>query len=460
MLRSHCCHFVVWLVLVTGSYSRSDEVVYETDFDSPTAAEEFAGIGAPGVSLTAGRNGSRALYVEVPGSQGPGHRNAQVSLPVKALRGARLKIEATVRAEGVSRPPNPWNGIEVMLHTVGPSGQQWQQQNSVFGTFDWKPVQFLATVPADASEATLVLGLEAVTGRVWIDDVKVTVIRRRRSTEGPPKVGPVYKGHDLARLRGAMIGPRVGTEDLRVLGGQWKANHVRWQLIWGGFPHGPADDGDLEAYHGWIDSELARLDALLPVCREVGLCVLIDLHTPPGGRNEAKECQLFKEPRFQEAFIEVWEKIAKRYRGNATVWGYDLVNEPVEGILGDGAMDWHTLATKTARRIRELDPDHAIIVEPAPWGSPASLEYFKPIDVDRVVYSVHMYQPHRFTHQGVYDSPVGAVYPGEIDGRHWDKEALRQALKPARDYQRDYGVHIYIGEFSAIRWAPGSSAHD
>ncbi|MBN1444402.1 MAG: cellulase (glycosyl hydrolase family 5), partial [Planctomycetes bacterium] len=52
------------------------------------------------------------------------------------------------------------------------------------------------------------------------------------------------------------------------------------------------------------------------------------------------------------------------------------------------------------------------------------------------------------------------VYPGEIDGRYWDKDALRRALKPAADYQRDYGVHVYIGEFSAIRWAPGSSAHD
>ena len=85
---------------------------------------------------------------------------------------------------------------------------------------------------------------------------------------------------------------------------------------------------------------------------------------------------------------------------------------------------------------------------------------FEPIDAERVVYSVHMYQPHQFTHQGVYDAPVGITYPGEIGGRHWDKEAIRKALRPAIDYQRDYGVEIYIGEFSAIRWAPGSSAHD
>jgi len=50
------------------------------------------------------------------------------------------------------------------------------------------------------------------------------------------------------------------------------------------------------------------------------------------------------------------------------------------------------------------------------------------------------------------------TYPGDIAGSHWDKERLRRALRPAIEFQRDYGAHIYIGEFSAIRWAPGDSA--
>jgi endoglucanase len=31
-------------------------------------------------------------------------------------------------------------------------------------------------------------------------------------------------------------------------------------------------------------------------------------------------------------------------------------------------------------------------------------------------------------------------------------------LKQVAEFQRKYNVHIYIGEFSAIRWAPGDSA--
>ena len=257
-----------------------------------------------------------------------------------------------------------------------------------------------------------------------------------------------------------MIGPNVTEEDLRVLGGRWKANHVRWQLIWGGFPHSPADTADVEEYNVWLESALAHLDRLLPVCEELGIQVLVDVHTPPGGRNQDTECRIFKERAFQDAFVRIWEKIAGRYRDNETVWGYDLVNEPVEGMVGEGLMDWRSLCEVTAKRIRQIDPLHAIVVEPAPWGSPSSLDWFDPLDVPGVVYSVHMYQPHQFTHQGVYENPTGIHYPGEVDGHHWDKERLRRALQPAIDFQEDYGVHIYLGEFSAIRWAPGDSAAD
>ncbi|NQT40194.1 MAG: cellulase family glycosylhydrolase, partial [Planctomycetes bacterium] len=250
----------------------------------------------------------------------------------------------------------------------------------------------------------------------------------------------------------------VTAEDLRVLGRQWNANHVRWQLIWGGFPNGPADKADVAAYEAWLESALVHLDELLPVCREVGLKVLIDLHTPPGGRDQSSRCRMFAEKMHQEAFLRAWDKIARRYRGNTTVWGYDLVNEPVEGIVGQGLLDWRSLALQTAKNVRRIDPDHAIVVEPAPWGSPASLDFFEPLPVEGVVYSVHMYIPHQFTHQGIHGNPKGIHYPGPVDGKHYDKGQLRRALQPAIDYQRDYGVHVYLGEFSAIRWAPGDSA--
>lgn len=450
------------VVLATGcvdvAAEQQGESIVRFTFEESGALAVWEGTGEPEIRLDTASDGTRSLRVERVTAEGAGTRTVRTRLPLDRLCGSRVRVEARVKAEGVAPPPNPWNGIECMLHTVSPDGSRWQQQNHVHGTFDWKPVRFVAEVPRNAQEAWLVLGLEQTTGLVWFDEVQVTVIGRRRSVPAERPSGPVYKGHDLPRLRGAMIGPRVGAEDLRLLGGPWKANHVRWQLIWGGFPRSPADRASIEEYDHWLDSELDRLERLLPVCEEVGLHVLIDLHTPPGGRNDANECRIFHERRFQDAFLSAWDRIATRFREKRIVWGYDLVNEPVEGLVTDGLMDWHTLATVTARKIRHIDSQHAIVVEPSPWGGPDALEWFEPLDVPGVVYSVHMYQPHRFTHQGIHGNPEGVRYPAEVDGVLWNRERLLRALQPAIDYQKDYGVHMYLGEFSAIRWAPGDSA--
>jgi len=116
------------------------------------------------------------------------------------------------------------------------------------------------------------------------------------------------------------------------------------------------------------------------------------------------------------------------------------------------------LAGRAAKAIRAIDPERTLIVEPPEWGDPAGLRELRPLDVPNVVYSVHMYLPHAFTHQGVGGRGPPCRYPGEIDGKLWDKAQLEAALQPVVEFQLKYGVHFYIGEFSAIRWAPEGSA--
>jgi aryl-phospho-beta-D-glucosidase BglC (GH1 family) len=256
-------------------------------------------------------------------------------------------------------------------------------------------------------------------------------------------------------------------EDLKVLAGDWKANHVRWQFLWGGFPNGPADTATVEEFDAWIDKQCAQLDKMLPELERYGVRVCLDLHTPPGGRlprEEGSVMRLFQEKQFQDAFVATWKKLAQKYKDVKAIWSYDLLNEAVEGDMptDKGLLDWRELALKTSKEIRNIDPNKAIVIEPAPWGAPDALEWFEPFDpkeVPNVVYSVHIYMPHSFTHQGVYASPVGLVYPGTIDGKHWDKEQIRNSLNVVREFAHDYGVAVYIGEFGSIRWAPENSSY-
>ncbi|NMC21035.1 MAG: glycoside hydrolase family 5 protein [Thermogutta sp.] len=442
--------------------------VFSANFEPPAPADgaRIADLPEPwvpkrseGVALVRDPEQGWCLHVVIPPEAGRGSRSVQLKLPVEQLRGTRVRVSARIKADEIAEPPQPYNGVKCMLKIDTPTGTIWPQRNLPGGGWDWKPYENVAAVPANAQSVTLILGLEAVTGQAWFDDVRVRIVGRQRSAPPQSKREVVFKGHALPRLRGAMIGPRVTDEDLLEFGRDWGANHVRWQLIWGGFPRSPADSVGVVEYRRWLESALQRLDEGLEACRRAGILAVIDIHTPPGGRNAASECRMFHEKEFQEAFLRIWEEIAARYREHPAVWGYDLVNEPVEGVVAEGLMTWRELAEVTARRVREIDPYHAIIVEPAPWGSPEALDWFEPLDVPGIVYSVHMYQPHAFTHQGVYDSPVGLRYPGEIGGKYYDKEVLRQILDPVIRYQRDYGVHIYIGEFSAIRWAPDESAY-
>src|SRR5690606_5562207 len=123
--------------------------------------------------------------------------------------------------------------------------------------------------------------------------------------------------------------------------------------------------------------------------------------------------------------------------------GVDLVNEPVDDQTAADCLDWQGLALATSQAIREIDPNRTLIVEPPRWGSASGFEAFNPIPVPRVVYSFHMYEPHRFTHQRVFDKSQKSVsYPGEMDGQTWTREKLMKAMQPAIDFAHRYRVHL------------------
>jgi len=462
-------------------------VFFETGFESPDALKGWSGP----AKLGAGCESAQSLCVERAGDASGTTTLAQMPLPVEKMRGYQVYFSAMIRAENVTEKPKPYHGIKFMTSSVVGGDTSYEDASIGVGTFDWKPVAFRVSVPDDATALSLLAGLQGVAGKVWFDNIKV-IVRKPPPVAKPRAVtGPIYKGHDLPRLRG--VQPMIGDateERLRLLGKEWNANVIRWGLIrWKRQVQG--DLLDLAAYDQWLDAELKKLDAALPLCEKYGLYVVIDLHSPPGGNMApggyiGTRGGLFSNAACQKKFIAVWEQMARRYKNARAVWGYDLANEPIPprnvepGLLFEGVRlqpgspplkaeegldDWDELAERAAKAIRAIDPDRAIIVEPALGFSPKGLKSFRPLDVPNVVYSVHMYDPGSFTHQGVHEQRTKDPwvkkyrYPGEIEGKRWDKAQLEAALKPAIDFQKNYGVHLYIGEFSAVRWAPDNSAH-
>ena len=188
------------------------------------------------------------------------------------------------------------------------------------------------------------------------------------------------------------------------------------------------------------------------------ICIRRRAASPRVAAMRAPTSGLFTSAACQQRFVELWRDIAPSTRIRPsfgdTIWPMNRSSRwgpTISRLAGTGAAS----GTRHSRN-RPAADDHCGTAE---LGQPDGLLAFEPIDVPNVVYSVHMYIPHGFTHQNVYGATTPKVYPGEIDGRMWDKQQLEEALQPAIEFQQTYNVHMYIGEFSAIRWAPDNSAY-
>ena len=135
------------------------------------------------------------------------------------MRGYVVQFSARIKAENVSRKPQPWNGVKFMAPIVTDQEKTWPAAEMGVGTFDWQRVAFRAVVPEDAKQSQ--------PGRGPGGGHRQGVVRRhpRRRLEAAGRrasrarrPAPVYKGHDLPRLRGAMVSPDIDEAGLRVLG--------------------------------------------------------------------------------------------------------------------------------------------------------------------------------------------------------------------------------------------------
>jgi aryl-phospho-beta-D-glucosidase BglC (GH1 family) len=380
-------------------------------------------------------------------------------LPLSAVAGKKLLVRLRLRSQNINGRKYSYQGVKVALHIVSPEGESYPQLSMPAGDMAWQDAGFTTVVPANATSATLMLGIEAASGEAYFDSLTVSLLSTPVQSTAQAKSVLAPDAH--LRLRGMNVSNHATAEDLRELA-RWGANHIRWQLAWDGFPDTRADVVGIDEYRQWLQASLRHVRNLMPLCDSLGLKVVLDLHTLPGGRERERAGQvqrIFSDPTIQQSFGDIWREIAGDFRNEPALWGYDLANEPIEGYLPAGTLDWQRLAQATAQDILAVDSNHYIVIEGAPGGSPESLPGLYPLSgVQRVLYSFHFYNPVLFTHQGLYGLDTGIHYPGLVSGRSWDKAALKQSLQGIRDWQVKNNAPIYVGEFSAIRWAPDSSA--
>jgi len=169
------------------------------------------------------------------------------------------------------------------------------------------------------------------------------------------------------------------------------------------------------------------MDKLVAGCKSRGLRIYLDRHRPDsGGQSALWYTSAYDETRW----INDWKMLASRYKGNDTVIGCDLHNEPHSPATwgsGSSANDWRLAAERCGNAILSVNPDLLIIVEGVDsyngngywWGGNLMGAQNYPVRLNvanRLVYSAHDYGP-GVANQSWFSDPS---FPSNMPGI-WDK---------------------------------------
>lgn len=149
----------------------------------------------------------------------------------------------------------------------------------------------------------------------------------------------------------------------------------------------------------YVEEGFQLIDSLVGWCKKYHLYVIIDMHGAPGGQTGANIDdspndipELFIEKKYQDQLVNLWVKIAQRYKDEPAVAAYDLLNEPLPKGSGAANKYKHLLVPlyqRVTAEIRKVDQKHMITLEGFDWSNDWSL-FDKPFD-QNVFYQFHYY---------------------------------------------------------------------
>lgn len=177
------------------------------------------------------------------------------------------------------------------------------------------------------------------------------------------------------------------TEDDIIAMKEWGVDHIRVPFHYDIFY-------DLET-GAFKESGFERIDNLLVWCKRHRIDVIFDMHAAPGAQSASEISDSDGEARFfteSETYwpitITVWEEIARRYKDETIVMGYDIINEPVTPDGYDGK-DLARFYGKIVPAIRAIDKNHILFIEGNYYAT--TFDYLYPPFDDNMVYAFHKY---------------------------------------------------------------------
>ncbi|MGB7758377.1 MAG: cellulase family glycosylhydrolase [Bryobacteraceae bacterium] len=198
----------------------------------------------------------------------------------------------------------------------------------------------------------------------------------------------------------------------------------------------------------WIERGFQQLDRVIGLCRRHNVWVILDLHAAPGAQARDQnagsaygETYLWNHREFLDRTVALWAEIARRYNGDATIAGYNLLCEPVTASVP--LLNQFYLTTIQA--IRKVDPDHLILLDPNLWAKDIASLHDELFADPQVIPALHHYYSESFPALAGLKS-----YPAVVDGKSLDRDAVSKTLDGKHD-QRRIARPVMVAEFGVSR---------
>ncbi len=200
----------------------------------------------------------------------------------------------------------------------------------------------------------------------------------------PHLLSAMRAGFNLPNWDAALSAKRPKIKTLKALKKEG-FHHIRLPFFHEKFEQAPLREMTFLPYLENVIKETEKLVAL-------GFSVSLDLH-PSSSFNA-----LYKgnTERYYEHFAGLWLILARHFKSLDPNWvAIELLNEPVVG-----AEIWQNHQGDLVKRMREVLPNHTLVVSPGGSQRHEALSHMVLLDDDNVIYAVHFYDPFFFTHQG------------------------------------------------------------
>jgi glycosyltransferase involved in cell wall biosynthesis len=228
---------------------------------------------------------------------------------------------------------------------------------------------------------------------------------------------------------------------------------------------------------------ISRLKRAIDLAKRYGMKIILAPSHLPGRlfrtQGEQPDLRMWTDHRYFDRIIAFWSELARELSEVEEIIGYDIINEPF--TPEDTQIDFFEYAPSKSdehlnelycavvKAIRRHDRLRPIILEASCWANPLAISTLRPLPDDGVVYSFHMYSPHRYTmraqNQGRY------TYPGRIprwlnasadEPELWDRQRMQKFIEHVVGWQTANQLlprQIFVGEFGVSRDSIGAATY-